>query len=77
MMSAWSAKDSDSFTALFEAAAGDPGARSHVRDLFTYAPEVDRVQGQHLGQPAGHGQDAVQGDHGPSGFDWPDPGVTA
>lgn len=77
LMSAWSSKDRESFDALFAAAAGDPGAAEHVRDLFVYALEWTQSKAASAANP----QSLVNAlctavkEHGPSMWPWKRPKV--
>jgi hypothetical protein len=72
LMSAWSSKDSASFDALFTAAAGDPGAADHVRDLFLFALEWAQSKGVSAANPQSlvHAVCTALKEHGPSMWYW-------
>ncbi|MET8956543.1 hypothetical protein ACWEO4_36830 [Streptomyces sp. NPDC004393] len=75
LMSAWSAKDSESFDALFTAAAGDPGASDQVRDLFVFALEwaQDKAVSSVNPQSLVHAVCKALKEHGPSFWEWKRP----
>uniref|UniRef100_UPI003F494572 hypothetical protein n=1 Tax=Streptomyces sp. CA-136453 TaxID=3240050 RepID=UPI003F494572 len=75
LMSAWSSKDPASFDALFTAAAGDPGAADHVRDLFVFALEWARDKAASASNPQSlvHAVCTALKEHGPSMWPWKRP----
>lgn len=75
LMSAWSSGDPESFDALFTAAAGDPGAADHVRDLFVYALDWARSKAAEAANPQSlvHAVCKAMKEHGPSMWAWKRP----
>ncbi|MFF4647706.1 hypothetical protein [Streptomyces sp. NPDC001389] len=72
LMSAWSSQDPEAFDALFTAAADDPKAADHVRDLFVYALEWTAVKAASAANPQSlvHALAAATKKHGPSMWPW-------
>ncbi|WEO92811.1 hypothetical protein A6P39_001025 [Streptomyces sp. FXJ1.172] len=75
LMSAWSSQDPESFDALFTAAAGDPGAADHVRDLFVYALEWSQAKTVSSVNPQSLVNAVCKAlkEHGPSMWAWKRP----
>ncbi|MCY0945683.1 hypothetical protein [Streptomyces antarcticus] len=77
LMSAWSSKDRESFDALFTAAASDPGAADHVRDLFVFALEWTQSKATESANPQSlvNALCTAAKEHGPSMWPWKRPKV--
>ncbi|MFF3735205.1 hypothetical protein ACFYXM_34280 [Streptomyces sp. NPDC002476] len=70
-----SSKAPDSFEALFTAAAEDPAAAEHVRDLFAYALEWTQDKAANSVNPQSLGKAICSAltEHGPSHWPWKRP----
>lgn len=77
LMSAWSSEDPESFDALFTAAASDPGAADHVRDLFVFALEWAQSKAASAANPQSLVNAVCKAlkEHGPSMWAWERPGT--
>ncbi|MFJ2847793.1 hypothetical protein ACIPD2_40245 [Streptomyces griseofuscus] len=75
LMSAWSSQDRESFDALFTAAASEPGAADHVRDLFVYALEWAQTKAASAANPQSLVNAVCKAlkNHGPSLWEWERP----